>query len=97
MNERNCAHALMFATELKKAGYEILNNVVINQVLVSFGNDAVTDKVVEEIQKDGTCWMGTTTFQGRRAMRISVSSWATTDEDVTRSIDAIIRSAGKFS
>ncbi|MFZ1518897.1 MAG: aminotransferase class V-fold PLP-dependent enzyme [Ignavibacteriaceae bacterium] len=95
--ERNCAHALMFATELKKAGYEILNDVVINQVLVSFGSDSVTDKVVQEIQKDGTCWMGTTIFHGRRAMRISVSSWATTDEDVTRSIDAIVRMARKFT
>lgn len=95
--DRTCAHATKFAIELKRAGYEILNDVVINQVLVSFGSDEITDKVVSEIQKDGTCWMGTTTFQGRRAMRISVSSWATTDEDVTRSIDAIIRIAGKFS
>jgi glutamate/tyrosine decarboxylase-like PLP-dependent enzyme len=95
--ERNCTHAKKFAVELKNAGYEILNDVVINQVLVSFGSDAITDKVVEEIQKDGTCWMGTTTFQGRRAMRISVSSWATNDEDVIRSIDAIVRIVKNFS
>lgn len=94
--ERNCTHAKKFAIELKNAGYEILNDVVINQVLVSFGSDAITDKVVEEIQKDGTCWMGTTTFQGIRAMRISVSSWATTDDDVDRSIEAIIRIAREF-
>jgi glutamate/tyrosine decarboxylase-like PLP-dependent enzyme len=94
--EKNCTQASKFAIELKTAGYEILNDVVINQVLVSFGSDAVTDKVVEGIQKDGTCWMGTTTFQGRRAMRISVSSWATTDEDVTRSIEAIRIIASKF-
>lgn len=95
--ERNCKQAEKFAIELKNAGYEILNDVVINQVLVSFGSDAVTDKVVEEIQKDGTCWMGTTTFQGKRAMRISVSSWATTDEDVNKSIEAILSIAKRFS
>lgn len=95
--ERNCKQAEKFAIELKNAGYEILNDVVINQVLVSFGSEAVTDKVVEEIQKDGTCWMGTTTFQGKRAMRISVSSWATTDEDVNKSIEAILSIAKRFS
>lgn len=95
--EQTCSHASKFAQELQNAGYEILNDVVINQVLVSFGDDVLTRKVVEEIQKDGTCWMGLTSFQGKTAMRISVSSWATTDEDVDKSLSAIIRIAKKCS
>jgi glutamate/tyrosine decarboxylase-like PLP-dependent enzyme len=95
--EQTCAHASKFAIELQNAGYEILNDVVINQVLVSFGDDELTRKIVEEIQKDGTCWMGLTSFQGKTAMRISVSSWATTDEDVDKSLCAIIRIAKKCS
>jgi glutamate/tyrosine decarboxylase-like PLP-dependent enzyme len=95
--EQTCSHATKFAQELHKAGYEILNDVVINQVLVSFGDDLLTRKIVEEIQKDGTCWMGLTNFQGKTAMRISVSSWATTDEDVDKSLSAIINIANKCS
>jgi len=61
--------------------------------LVSFGDDATTRRVIEAIQADGTCWCGGTVWQGRAAMRISVSSWATTEDDVERSLDAIIRIA----
>ncbi|HEX5166244.1 MAG TPA: aminotransferase class V-fold PLP-dependent enzyme, partial [Thermomicrobiales bacterium] len=79
--ERCCRHATRFADGLASAGYQILNEVTLNQVLVSFGDDATTRRVIAAIQADGTCWCGGTTWQGRAAMRISVSSWATTDED----------------
>jgi glutamate/tyrosine decarboxylase-like PLP-dependent enzyme len=91
--EQTCGHAKRFAEGLNKAGFEILNDVVINQVLVSFGDSETTDKVISEIQKDGTCWCGGTMWHGKSAMRISVSSWATTDDDVERSLNAIIRIA----
>ncbi len=90
---RTCRHAARFAAGLREAGYAVLNDVVINQVLVSFGDAAVTRRVVEGIQADGTCWVGTTVWQGRTAMRISVSSWATTEQDVERSLAAMIRVA----
>jgi glutamate/tyrosine decarboxylase-like PLP-dependent enzyme len=91
--ERTCRHAARFADGLRRARYDILNDVVINQVLVSFGDPDTTRRVIAAIQAEGTCWAGATVWQGRTAMRISVSSWATTDEDVERSLDAIIRAA----
>ncbi|MDZ4802890.1 MAG: pyridoxal-dependent decarboxylase [Bryobacteraceae bacterium] len=91
--ERNCRAAQRFATGLREAGYEILNDVVLNQVMVSFGPPEVTTRVIEGIQQDGTCWAGPTVWQGRSAMRISVSSWATTDADVERSLEAMLRVA----
>jgi hypothetical protein len=72
-----------------------LNDVVLNQVLVSFGDADVTNRVIAGIQLDGTCWCGGTVWQGRTAMRISVISWATTDADVERSIQAILRVAAE--
>jgi glutamate/tyrosine decarboxylase-like PLP-dependent enzyme len=91
--ERNCEHAVRFASALRKAGHQVLNDVVLNQVLVTFGAPEVTRRVIAAIQQDGTCWCGGTAWQGNIAMRISVSSWATTDEDVDRSIEAILRCA----
>lgn len=91
--EMNCRQATRFAEGLKAAGYPILNDVVLNQVLVSFGDAETTDRVIRRVQDEGTCWCGGTTWQGKRAMRISVSSWKTTDEDVARSLDAILRMA----
>ena len=91
MIERTCAHARRFAGGLRSAGCEILNDVVLNQVLVSFGDGETTLRVVDRIQQEGTCWCGATTWQGRTAMRISVASWATTAEDVERSLEAMIR------
>ena len=91
--ERCCRHARRFADELNQAGYRILNDVVLNQVLVSFGDAGTTNKVVAAIQAEGTCWCGGTVWQGHTAMRISVSSWATADADVDRSIEAILRAA----
>lgn len=91
--ERNCAQARRFAEKLSAAGFEILNDVVLNQVLVSFGDAEKTKRTIEAVQADGTCWAGITVWQGRTAMRISVSSWATTDADVDRSIAAMIACA----
>jgi glutamate/tyrosine decarboxylase-like PLP-dependent enzyme len=91
--ERNCRHAQRFATELRKAGHQVLNDVVLNQVLVSFGPPERTRRVIAAIQQDGTCWCGGTSWQGNIAMRISVSSWATSDADVAQSIAAILRCA----
>jgi glutamate/tyrosine decarboxylase-like PLP-dependent enzyme len=90
--ERNCRQARRFADGLAAAGFEILNDVVLNQVLVSFGTPETTQQVIAAVQADGTCWCGGTVWQGRTAMRISVCSWATTDEDVERSLAAILRS-----
>jgi glutamate/tyrosine decarboxylase-like PLP-dependent enzyme len=91
--DRTCGHARSFASRLTAAGHEVLNEVVLNQVLVAFGSPERTERVIARIQEDGTCWCGTTYWQGRRAMRISVCSWATTTADVERSMDAILRCA----
>lgn len=91
--ERNCRQARRFAEGLSGAGFTVHNEVVLNQVLVSFGDAARTRRVIAGIQADGTCWCGETTWQGHTAMRISVISWATTDADVERSLEAIIRVA----
>jgi glutamate/tyrosine decarboxylase-like PLP-dependent enzyme len=92
--ERNCRQAKRFAEGLATAGFKILNDVVLNQVLVVFGDAETTNRVISEIQTEGTCWCGGTVWQGQTAMRISVSSWATTDSDVERSLKAMIRVAG---
>ena len=91
--ERTSEHARRFAAGLKAAGYEILNDVVINQVLVSFGTPEQTLSTIARLQAEGTCWCGSTVWQGRTAMRISVSSWATTKEDVDRSLAAMLKAA----
>jgi glutamate/tyrosine decarboxylase-like PLP-dependent enzyme len=95
--ERTCACARRFAEVLSTdPAVEILNDVVLNQVLVRFGgDDEVTDAIVADIQDEGTCWMGPTTWLGRRAMRISVSNWATTIDDVDRACEAILAIAKK--
>jgi glutamate/tyrosine decarboxylase-like PLP-dependent enzyme len=93
--ERACRHARRFADGLRAEGCEILNDVVLNQVLVSFGNEETTLRVIERVQRDGTCWCGGTNWQGRAAMRISVCSWATTDADVERSLAAILQARGR--
>ncbi len=91
--ERTCSHAQRFAQGLQQGGFEVLNDVVINQVLVSFGRPEVTREVIRRVQENGTCWCGGTVWQGKTAMRISVSSWATTETDVERSLEVIIRTA----
>ena len=93
MIERTCQHAARLADGLRSGGYEVLNEVVLNQVLVAFGDDATTGRVIAGVQEEGTCWAGGTRWHGRSAMRLSVSSWATTDEDIDRSLAAILRVA----
>ena len=94
MVDRCCANARRFAEALSaEPGIEVVNTVVLNQVLVSFGDDDRTRRVVQAVQADGTCWMGGTTWHGRALMRISVSNWATTADDVDRSVSAIRRCA----
>jgi glutamate/tyrosine decarboxylase-like PLP-dependent enzyme len=93
MIERDCRLAARFAQGLARAGYEVLNDVILNQVLVSFGDGALNTKIISAIQEDGTCWCGGTEWRGKPAMRISVSSWATTEEDIDRSLAAIQRIA----
>jgi len=91
--DSNCRQARRFATGLQEAGFEVLNEVVLNQVLVAFGDPERTRRVIAAIQEEGTCWCGATVWQGRTAMRISVSSWATTDADVEKSLAAILKLA----
>ncbi|HEV2354547.1 MAG TPA: pyridoxal-dependent decarboxylase [Puia sp.] len=91
--ERCCTLARRFAAGLGKSGFRILNDVTLNQVLVYFGDQALTNKIIREIQDDGTCWCGGTVWKGQAAMRISVSSWMTTEDDVDVSIAAITRIA----
>jgi glutamate/tyrosine decarboxylase-like PLP-dependent enzyme len=91
--ERTCRLARRFAERLGAAGHEILNEVVLNQVMVSFGSAERTNRVIAGIQTEGTCWCGGTVWQGRTAMRISVSSWATTEADVDASVEAMLRVA----
>ena len=87
---RNCRQAQRIAAELTKAGVDVLNEVVLNQVVVAVGDDERTRRVIARIQDGGTCWCGGTVWRGRAAMRISVSSWATSAEDVERTIAAIL-------
>ncbi|MEV4198281.1 pyridoxal phosphate-dependent decarboxylase family protein [Micromonospora globbae] len=91
--ERCCALAERFADGMRAAGFEVVNDVVLNQVLVGFGDDTRTDEIVAAVQRDGTCWLGATSWRGRRLMRISVSNHLTTEADVDRSVAAITRIA----
>jgi len=95
MIDRCCSNARRFASGLSEAGFEILNDVVLNQVLVSFGDDAMNRRIIDEIQDEGTCWCGVTVWQGKTAMRISVCNWSTTAEDVDRSLEVIIAIANR--
>jgi len=91
--EQMCARATQFRDALAVLdGVSIGNDVVFNQVLVRFSDDDErTDAVIAAVQRDGAAWMGGTTWRGRRYMRISVSNWQTTEDDVDRSVDAIRR------
>ncbi len=93
MIDRCCSNARRFAAGFREAGLEVLNDVVLNQVLVSFGDDATNRRIIDEVQKDGTCWCGVTVWQGKTAMRISVCNWSTTTSDVDLSLEAILRIA----
>ncbi len=91
-----CSNARRFAKGLSVAGFEVLNDVVLNQVLVSFGDVATNRNVINEVQEEGTCWCGVTVWQNKPAMRISVCNWSTTEEDVDRSLEAIIAIADRL-
>ena len=95
---RNCALARRMAQTLAAApGITILNDVVLNQVLVQFGDDETTQDVIARVQADGTCWAGGAFWQGKQAMRIAVSNWSTTEADIDRSAGAMLacyRAAG---
>jgi glutamate/tyrosine decarboxylase-like PLP-dependent enzyme len=96
--DRCCALATRFADQLAAiAGVTIANDVVLNQVLVDFGDEQTTDAVVDAVQRSGECWMGATTWHGRRLMRISVSNWSTTEADVDRSVAAIVAAYSSVS
>jgi glutamate/tyrosine decarboxylase-like PLP-dependent enzyme len=91
--ERCCAHARRFAEALaNEPGVQVLNDVVLNQVLVRFGDDDhLTRDVVRRVQEERTCWLGGSTWQGRAVMRISASNWSTTEADVDTSLESILR------
>ena len=91
--DRTCRFARAFAHGLEARGFEILNDVVLNQVLVSFGSPEVTRTVIDHLLAGGVCWCGGTVWQGRTAMRISISNWATTEADVQLSIETMVRAA----
>jgi glutamate/tyrosine decarboxylase-like PLP-dependent enzyme len=93
--ERDCRLAQRFAEGFREAGFTVYNEVVINQILVSFGDAESTDRVINAIQQEGTLWAGRSVWQGHVGMRLSVSSWRTTDEDVDKSLAAIIRIANE--
>jgi hypothetical protein len=85
------------AATLRKAGLEVLNDVVLNQVLVRAGTDELTTALVNAVQQDGTCWCGPTLWKGRPAMRISISGWVTSDEDIEKSAHAISVAAQRIA
>ncbi|MEO8295658.1 MAG: pyridoxal-dependent decarboxylase [Gemmatimonadota bacterium] len=91
MIARTCRMASRFGNELRSSGFQVLSGVVLNQVLVHLDNNDRTRRFVTALQQEGTCWCGGTEWRGKAAMRISVSSWATTERDVDRSIDAMLR------
>jgi glutamate/tyrosine decarboxylase-like PLP-dependent enzyme len=87
--ERCCAHARRFAAELSQVpGAQLLNEVVLNQVLFRFESDERTQEVLRRVQASGEAWMSGTTWDGRAAIRFSVSNWQTTEEDVERAVAA---------
>jgi aromatic-L-amino-acid decarboxylase len=91
--DRTIGLAQLFAARLTEEGFEVLNDVVLNQVLVSFGTPEETRRVIQQVVEEGVMFAGPTVWQGRTAMRISVSGYATTEEDVARSVDAMVRAA----
>ena len=93
--DRTCALARRFADGMRSAGHTVANDVVLNQVIVDFGDQARTSAVVAAVQAEGTCWCGPTTWRGRAAMRVSVSCWNTTEEDIDRSVAAVAACAAR--
>ena len=88
--DRCCALARRFEERLNALdGIEVVNDVVLNQVLVRVGDADTTERIVQRLQEEGTCWLGATTWRGERLLRISVSNWSTTEEDVDQTVEAI--------
>lgn len=94
---RHCRQAQRFADGLREAGIEVLNDVELNQVLVKFGNADTTAQVIKVMQEERVMWAGNTTWQGHAAMRISVSGWGTTDEDIDRSLQSLLSAVDSVS
>ena len=90
MIDRHCDQAEWLAGKLEAAGIEVLNDVVLNQVVVAFGDDPNTKRTIAALQRRGECWCGGTRWQGREAMRVSISGWATTEADMARTFEAIM-------
>jgi glutamate/tyrosine decarboxylase-like PLP-dependent enzyme len=93
--DRTCALARRFADGIRAAGHTVANEVVLNQVVVDFGDPARTGAIIAAVQAEGTCWCGPTAWRGRAAMRVSVSAWNTTEQDIDRSVAAITACAGR--
>ncbi len=93
--DRLCDRAVLFADGLRREGFTVLNDVVFNQVLVACQSPAQTAATLENIQRSGECWCGGTTWQGQPAMRVSVCSWATTEEGIERSLKAFVKARGR--
>ena len=91
--DRSCSQARHMASRLESGGATVHNDIVLNQLLVSLGDAAHTDAIIEAVQRDGTCWVGGTTWHGKRLIRVSVSNATTTDDDIDLSADAILRAA----
>jgi len=87
--DRTCALARRFADGMRRAGCTVANDVVLNQVIVDFGDPARASAVIAAVQDEGTCWCGPTVWRGRTAMRVSVSGWNTTERDIDRSVAAV--------
>jgi aromatic-L-amino-acid decarboxylase len=92
---RTCGLARRFADGIRAAGYTVANDVVLNQVIVDFGDPARTGAIIAAVQEEGTCWCGPTVWQGRAAMRVSVSAWNTTEADIDRSVAAVTACAAR--
>lgn len=98
MFERNCAQAKLAATLLKGAGFEIMNKVVLNQVVVTLDQGShVLPEVAKRVVSSGDAWFGPTVWRGKTALRLSFSSWVTSEEDVRIAVNAIIREAKDMS
>jgi hypothetical protein len=93
--DRSCALAQRMAQRLTAGGATIHNDVVLNQVLVSIGDPARTDAIIERVQRQGVCWVGGTTWRGLRLIRVSVSNSTTTEADIDLSADAILAAAAE--
>ena len=90
MREQVLGLALQFAAELEQQGFEIINEVVFNQVLAATESEAITKATIAAIQRSGECWVGGTSWQGRQVIRVSICSWATSEADVSHSVKAFV-------